>query len=173
VRTSNRPESIIAPAREALRAIDPALPIVETHTLAEEVDASLWSERLTASLATIFAVMAAILTAVGLYGLLAYSVAQRRQEIGIRMALGAAAGDIGRDIGQPAILMAAIGVAIGVGVVVLVAPAMRALLYGIAATDTLTLCTTAIFVFLVVGLSAAVPILRALQVDPASALRLD
>jgi predicted permease len=173
VRTANRPESIIAPAREALRSIDPALPIVETHTLAEEVDASLWSERLTASLVTIFAAMAAILTAVGLYGLLAYSVAQRRREIGIRMALGAAAGDIGRDVGQPAILMAAIGVAIGVSVVLLVAPAIRALLYGIAATDTLTLLTTASFVFLVAALSAAVPILRALRIDPARALRQD
>ncbi len=173
VRTANRPESIIAPARDALRLIDPALPIVETHTLAEEVDATLWSERLMASLATIFAVMAAVLTAVGLYGLLAYSVAQRRREIGIRMALGAAAGDIGRDIGQPAILMAGIGVSIGLAVVLLAAPAIRALLYGIAASDGLTLCITAIFVFLVAAFSAAVPILRALQVDPASALRQD
>ena len=100
VRTRGRPESIIQSVRQALTALDPAVPFVEIRTLAEEVDGSTAAERLTAVLASIFATIAVFLTAVGLYGLLAYVVAQRRREIGITMALGAQTVDIGVLVGR-------------------------------------------------------------------------
>jgi predicted permease len=171
VRTRNRPESIINPVREALRAVDPGMPIVEIHTLAEEVSASLWSERLVAFLAVIFAVFAVLLTAVGLYGLLAYAVSQRTREIGIRMALGARSADISISIGGRSLVTVALGLVIGIVGALALAPAVRALLYGIAPSDPLTLLITAVSIFLVAAAAIAMPLLHALRVDPAIALR--
>jgi predicted permease len=171
VRTGNRPESIINPVREALRAVDPGMPIVEIHTLAEEVSASLWSERLVAFLAVIFAVFAVLLTAVGLYGLLAYAVSQRTREIGIRMALGARSADISISIGGRSLLTVAIGLVLGIAGALALAPAVRTLLYGIAPSDPLTLCITAVSIFLIAAAAIAMPLFHALRVDPAIALR--
>jgi predicted permease len=171
IRTANRPDAIINPVREALRSIDPQLPIVEIHTLAEEVSASLWSERLVATLATIFGALAALLTAVGLYGLLAYAVAQRTREIGIRMALGARLSDISHTIGGQALAMVACGLIVGIAAAFLAAPAVRSLLYGIAPHDALTLCLTVVFLLVIAVAATVVPILRALRIDPATALR--
>jgi predicted permease len=171
VRTRTRPESVIQPVREILRSIDAQLPIVEVHTLAEEVDSSLWSERLVAALASIFGALAALLAAVGLYGLLAYAVAQRTREIGIRMALGARPESILGLMGRQALLMVACGIATGLGAAVLAAPAVRGLLYGVAANDAATLLAAASFVALIAALAVAVPIARAVRVEPSVALR--
>jgi predicted permease len=171
VRTANRPDSIISPVRDALRSIDPQLPIVEIHTLAEEVSASLASERLIATLASTFGALAALLTAVGLYGLLAYAVAQRTREIGIRMALGARLADISRTIGGQALGTVASGLVIGIAATFFAAPAVRSLLYGIDPHDVLSLCLTAAFLLLIAAAATFVPILRALRIDPATALR--
>jgi predicted permease len=171
VRTANRPDSIIGPVRESLRALDPALPIIETHTLAEEVSDSLWSERLVATLASAFGALAAILTAVGLYGLLAYAVAQRTREIGIRMALGARVADISRTIGGQALVMIAIGLFLGLGAALLASPAIRSLLYETPPRDALSLSFTAVFILIVGAAATAIPIARAMGIDPAIALR--
>jgi predicted permease len=114
VRTRVRPESIFEPVRKALAATDPSVAFLEIHTLADEVDASTASERLTAALASIFGAIAALLVGVGIYGLLAYAVAQRKREIGIRMALGARLADIRGLIGRQVCLMVACGVAAGI-----------------------------------------------------------
>ncbi len=171
VRTGNRPESIIHPVREALRAVDPGMPIVEIHTLAEEVSASLWSERIVATLAAIFGVFAAFLTAVGLYGLLAYAVSQQTREIGIRMALGARSADISISIGGRSLATVALGLIIGIAGALALAPAVRTLLYGIAPSDPVTLCITAISILFIAAAATAMPLLHALRVDPAIALR--
>ncbi len=105
VRTHRRPESLIQPVRQAFTALDPALPFTEVHTLSEEVDDSAAPERLTAILASIFGLFAALLAAVGLYGLLAYAVAQRQREIGIRMALGALPRSIAKLVGGQALVL--------------------------------------------------------------------
>ena len=171
VRTRTRPETIIRPVRRELAALDPALPFIEVHTLAEEVDASAASERLTATLASLFGVLAAMLAALGIYGLLSYAVAQRRREIGVRMALGARPGDIGRMIGRQALALVTAGTAAGLAVAWVAAPAIRSLLYGVTPADGMSLATAAAFVLLVSALATAIPAGRATRVEPASALR--
>jgi hypothetical protein len=173
VRTRGRPESIIQPVRQALTALDPAVPFVEISTLAEEVDASTAGERVIAALASIFGTIAALLTAVGLYGLLAYVVAQRRREIGIRMALGAQSTDIGVLVGRQALAMVVGGMVLGLGAAVVAAQWMRSLLYGVAPSDPSSLAAAAIFVALVTAVAIAIPVARATHIEPAIALRQD
>jgi predicted permease len=171
VRTRGRPESIVQSVRQALAALDPAVPFVEISTLAEEVDASTAGERLTAVLASIFGTIAALLTAVGLYGLLAYVVTQRRREIGIRMALGARTADIGVLVGRQAVAMVAGGLALGLGASAAAAQWMRSLLYGVAPSDPTSLAAAAVFVALVAAVAIAIPVARATHIEPAAALR--
>ena len=167
VRTHRRPESLIQPVRRAFAA----LPVAEVHTLAEEVDDSAAPERLTAILASIFGIFAALLAAVGLYGLLAYAVAQRQREIGIRMAMGARPRAIARLIGGQALVLAAAGVVVGLAGALVLAPMAGALLYGVGPTDPASLLAAAALVALVAALAAFVPAARAAKVDPAVALR--
>jgi predicted permease len=171
VRTTRRPESVIEPVRRALASLDPTLPFTEINTMSEEVDASLAPERMTAALASIFGVVAAALAAIGIYGLLAYAVAQRRREIGIRMAIGARSTDIVRMIGGQTIAMAAAGIAVGLGVSFVAAPWIRSLLYGIAPADPISLATAALFVIAVSAAATAIPAARATRIQPAIALR--
>jgi len=171
VRTRGRPESIVQPVRQALTALDPAVPFVEISTLAEDVDASTAGERLTAALASLFATIAVSLTAVGLYGLLAYVVAQRQREIGIRMALGARTVDIGVLVGRQTLAMVAGGIVLGLAAAVASAQWMRSLLYGVAPSDPRSLAAAAAFVALVAAVAIAIPLARATHVEPAAALR--
>jgi predicted permease len=171
VRTRMRPDSMIQPVRRALAAMDPALPIIETHTLAEEVAASAAPERLTASLASLFGILAAALTSVGIYGLLAYAVTQRRREIGIRVALGAQPGDVGRMIGRQSLVLVAIGVTAGLGAAWAAGPAIRSLLYGVTPSDGAALGAAAGVVVAVSALATVIPTVRASRIEPASALR--
>ena len=171
VRTRMRPDAIIQPAREILAQLGPALPFTEINTMSEEIDASAAPERLTASLASIFAALAALLAAIGIYGLLAYAVAERRREIGIRMALGARALDIAKMIGWQAVAMTAAGVAIGLAAAIFTAPLVRALLYGVAPLDPMSFALAATFVMILTIVASAIPAMRAARIDPAIALR--
>jgi predicted permease len=173
VRTAIRPESIIGPVREVVRTLDPQLPIVETHTLAEEVEATLWSERLVAALASTFGAIAALLAAIGLYGLLAYSVSQRTREIGIRMALGADAPRVFALISSEAAILVGAGASLGLLTASPTLPLARNLLYGIAPNDFSTQAMSILFVVLIASAAIAIPLLRALRIDPAIALRHD
>jgi len=171
VRTRMSPQSIIDPVRHAMADLDPALPFTEIETMSEEVAASAAGERLTASLASTFGALAAALAAIGIYGLLAYTVAQRRREIGIRMALGARPLDIGEMIGRQALVLVAVGLALGLGASRLAGPWIRSLLYGIAPWDPVSLVSAALFVAAVAAAATAIPAMRATRVEPASALR--
>jgi len=171
VSTRSTPEQVIQPVRKALASLDSGLPFTEIHTLAEEVDASAAPERLTAALATLFGFFATLLAAVGIYGLLAFAVEQRRREIGIRMALGARASDIGRMLGLQAGAMVAGGVILGLAGALLAGRWVRALLYGVAPADSLSLASAALLVALVSAAATAIPAMRATRVQPASALR--
>jgi predicted permease len=171
VRTHRRPESLIQPVRRAFAALAPTLAFTEIHTLAEEVDDSAAPERLTAILASIFGLFAALLAAVGLYGLLAYAVAQRQREIGIRMALGARPQAIANLVGGQALVLVAIGVALGLAAAFLLAPLAGAVLYGVGPADPASMAAAALLVALVASLAAFIPAARAARVDPAIALR--
>jgi putative ABC transport system permease protein len=171
VRTRMQPDSMVQPVRRELAALDPALPIIEIHTLAEEVEASAAAERLTATLGSLFGLLAAVLAALGIYGLLSFAVAQRRREIGIRMAIGARPTDIAHMIGRQAFVMVAAGLAIGLIAAWQAAPAIQSILYGVAPTDAVSLGAAAGFVMIVSGFSTAIPAFKATRVQPASALR--
>jgi len=134
-------------------------------------DASTAGERLTAALASVFGTIAALLTAVGLYGLLAYVVAQRRREIGIRMALGAQTVDIGVLVGSQALAMVVGGMVLGLGASAAAAQWMRSLLYGVAPSDPGSIAAAAVFVALVAAAAIAIPVARATHIEPAAALR--
>jgi predicted permease len=171
VRTRMRPEGIEQPVRKALAALDPALPFVEVHTMAEEVESSASPERLTAGVASSFGLMAALLAAVGIYGLMAYVVAQRKREIGIRMALGARPLEISRMIGGQALWMSAAGTVIGIAAAIPAARWIRSLLYSVPPSDPQSLSAAVAVVLLVTVAAALVPASRAAHVEPAVALR--
>ncbi len=171
VRTRVPPQSIIHPVRQVLVALDPVLPFTEIEVMSDEVHASAAGERLTAALASLFGALAALLAAIGIYGLLAYAVAQRRREIGIRMALGARPLDIGEMIGRQALAMVTIGVALGLIAALFAAPLIHSLLYGVAPWDPLALTLAALFVVMVSAAATAIPLGRASRIDPAVALR--
>jgi len=171
VRTRGRPEDVINPVRQAIASLDRSLPIIEIDTLAAEVDASAAGERLTATLGTIFALLAVLLSAAGIYALLAYATTQRRREIGIRMALGATAANISALIGRQTLVTVIGGVIIGLIAARVTAPLISSLLYGVAPLDPSSLTTAAFIVLAMAALAAAIPALRAARIDPSSALR--
>ena len=171
VRTQNRPESVIQPVRRALNAIDPRLAFYEIHTLAEEVDATLWAERLLAWLSSIFAGLAAALAMLGIYATLAYAIAQSRREIGIRVALGARAGDVLRLLSARPTRSAVLGVAAGLSSFYAATPAFRSVLYEVSPADPASLISAALAVLAVSWAATLVAIRGAFQIDPAALLR--
>ena len=171
VRTRIPPESMIQPVRRELAALDPALPFTEIHTLEEEVDASAASERLTASIASLFGSLAALLAAVGIYSLLSYAIAQQRREIGIRMAVGAAPTDIARMVGRRSLGLVAFGLIAGLIAAWQTAPAMQSLLYDVPPFDPRSLAAGALFVLAISAFATAIPALRAMRIEVSAALR--
>ena len=171
VRTSGRTSALIQPVRQAMASLDPALPFVEVYTLSDEVDASAAPERLTAELASILAIFAAVLAGVGLYGLLAFTVSQRRKEIGIRVALGASPSEIAGMIGLQALALSAAGATVGIAAAWALAPLAGSILYGVAPRDALSMSLAAAFVVLISLAAAVLPAVRAGRVDAATALR--
>lgn len=171
VRTRMRPESIIEPVRKVLASLDPSIPFLEVHTLAEEVDNTTAGDRLTAALSSLFGFIAALLAGAGIYGLLAYVVTERRREIGIRMALGAQPAQIGELIARQTLSMTAVGVTLGLGGALMAEPGIRSLLYGISPQDPRSLIPAVALVSLTTALATIIPALRATRVDPMVALR--
>jgi predicted permease len=171
VRTANDPSGIINSVRDLLRSLDSRLPFYEIHTLQQEVDGSLWQERLVAALSSVFGVMAAVLAGVGLYGMLAQAVTQRKREIGIRMALGALPGAIIRLVSWQAMAPVVAGVATGLAIFVMASRWIANLLYGIRPSDPMTVIFSVVFVAVVAAFAVAVPGWQAVRVDPSKALR--
>jgi predicted permease len=171
VRTKNRPESIIQPVRGVLNEIDPRLPFFEVRTLAEEVDATLWAERLLAWLSAVFAGVAAVLATLGVYATLAYAIEQSRREIGIRVALGARAADVLRLFSARPMRFAGLGVLLGVIGFYAATPAFRSVLYEVSSTDPRTVVSAVAAVLLIALAATVVAVTGALRVDPAIVLR--
>jgi predicted permease len=171
VRTAADPASIVEPARKVLYDIDPNLPFTEIDLLSGEVDSTTAAERLTAQLVSAFAAIAALIAAVGIYGLLAYVVAQRRREIGIRIAVGATPSEIGGMIGWQAARTALAGIALGLAAAWFASPLIRSLLFGVEPHDPATLALAALFLAIVTAAAVAAPAWRASRVHPVEALR--
>lgn len=173
VRTAGDPASIVEPVRKALAAINPALPFTEIDLLANEVASTTAAERLTAQLVTAFAAIAALIAAVGIYGLFAYVVAQRRREIGIRIAIGATPSEIGAMIAHQAARTALAGIALGLASSWFAAPLIRSLLFEVEPHDPAALATAALFIAAIAALATAGPAWRAARTNPTTALRYD
>jgi predicted permease len=157
----------------AVRGVDPAQPIGRLRTLDDLVARSVSPRRFLLALITAFAVMALVLASLGIYGVIAQGVAQRRREIGIRLALGATAGEILRAVIGQALLLALAGLALGLIATFALTKTIASLLYGLSATDAATHLIVVALLFTVALLAALVPARRAARVDPASALRAD
>ncbi len=171
VRTSGDPDTLFAAIRSAVREIDPALPVMNLRTMDEQVDRLHAQELLFARLAGVFGLLVLVLSAVGLYGLMAYSVARRSGEIGVRMALGALPGHVLRQFLGESLALIVIGLVLGAAGAWGTAHLVKSMLFGLTALDPLTYGLAG-FTLLVIGLAAAaVPAWRAARVDPTVALR--
>ena len=171
VRTRDNPVAVIAPVREILRRLAPGLPFIEVRTLRQEVEASLWQERLLAWLSTLFGGFAALLAGIGLYGSLDFGVKARRREIGVRAALGASPSRLVRFLSREALLVMSAGAAAGVTFYAASAKWIRQALYGVTSSDPLALAAALLVVTIVVLLAIVSAVWRASHMDAASALR--
>ena len=171
VRTAADPAALASAVREEIRKFDPNLPISHLLTMEQLLADSLSQQRFLTLLLGIFAALALLLSAVGIYGVLSYTVGERTNEIGIRMALGAAQTDVlAMVIGQGAKL-AVIGVAIGIAGGLAVTRLLSTLLFGVSAKDPVVFCAVAVLLLGVAVAACYVPARRAMQIDPLAALR--
>jgi ABC-type antimicrobial peptide transport system permease subunit len=171
VRTNLPAGALAADLRQALRDVDPTLPLTKVRPMSELVDRTLSSRRLLVSLIGGFAVVALGLAALGLYGLISYSVAQRTREIGIRMALGADAALVQRTVIRDTLRLAAFGLALGIAGSLAAARFLQSLLHGISAIDAPTYLVMTAGAFACAWLAGYVPARRASRIDPMIALR--
>jgi predicted permease len=171
VSTSGPPEALAKAAREAVRGVAPQQPVYQIATMDDVISASLASRRLLLTLLGAFAALALALSVAGVYGVMTYSVSQRTREIGIRMALGARAGDVTAMVLLDAARTTAAGVAAGLLVAALLVGALRAMLYGVGAHDPLTFVAAPVIIAVVGLLAGAIPALRAARIDPLGAMR--
>ena len=170
VRTAS-PETVIQPVRDLAQSIDPALPILQAVTMSDEIDRSLWQERLVAVLAASFSVFAMTLAAIGLYGIFAHYVASRRREIGLRVALGARWTHILWLVSRCALATVAVGFIAGLTAHTLAGPSIEGLLFEVSVLDPFSIIASAAFLTLVAGVAGVFPVLRAISADPVRTLR--
>ena len=171
VRTSTDPRRLIGQVEEAVWSIDPELPLADVRTMAEMTAEGGARRRLAAFCLTAFAVMAYILAAVGLYGVIAHAVTQRTPEIGIRMALGASAGGVAGMVVRQGLRLVGLGAAIGLILAIPFSQALRGLLFGVTGTDPITYLAIGLLLPGVGLIAVLVPARRAMQTDPAIVMR--
>ena len=171
VRTTGDPESITRSLAVAVNSIDPDIPLAGVKTMDQMLSESLSFDRFGMVLYGSFAALALLLAAVGIYGVMAFAVAQRTQEFGIRMALGAAGGQILNLVLREGATLALIGLGLGLGCAYLVGRAMQSTLYGVSALDLGAFGAVAVILLAAVGLACYIPARRASRVDPMVALR--
>lgn len=171
VRASSSISSAITALQRQAQAVDPAVPVFDVTSLNDIIAASLFAQRISASLLGVLGNVALLLAAVGLYGVMAYSVAQRTNEIGIRMALGALSRDVLRLVLGQAAKLAMMGVVVGTAVALALTRLMSTLLFGVSATDPTTFAGVALLLVVVALAASYVPVRRAMKLDPVVALR--
>jgi len=171
VRTSMDPSAIVSRVMQEVHRIDRAVPVYGVETMTAHVAQSLWQQRIASTLIGLFGVVAALLASVGLYGVIAHSVAERTREIGIRVAVGANPGDIRRFILAQGFSVVAIGMTIGFVTAVAAGQLVRGLIYDISPHDPITLVVVSLLLAGVSLLAAVIPAQRATRIDPVTALR--
>lgn len=171
VRSDMSTAAVVGLVRAAANSIDSKVQPLESDDLEGLLHVSLFANRMAATLASVLGALGILLAAIGIYGVLSYSVSQRFREIGIRMALGAQSRDILRLVVGQGLLLAVIGAATGTAIGLVATSAMASLLFGVSPTDPLTFIAVACVVTLAAGFAAYIPARRALRVDPMVALR--
>jgi predicted permease len=171
VRTALEPDQFIVNIPKVVQRLDPNLPIENLRTMPEQIRQNVFLDRLIGVLSSAFAALATLLAAIGLYGVLAYTVAQRTREIGVRMALGAAPGRVRRMVLGQVGVMTAIGGVIGLAAAIAIGRVAESLLYGLKGSDPIVLAASAIALVIVALGAGLVPAIRASRIDPMIALR--
>jgi len=170
-RSTADPSTLTGSIRDAIRAVDKDQPIYRVLTMEQVVSNSVAQKRFSMLLLVIFAGVALVLAAVGIYGVMSYSVTQRTHEIGIRMALGAQPGNVLALVVRQGMVMTLLGVGIGLAGALAVTRVMASLLFGIGAHDPLTFAAISVLLGAVALIASLIPALRATKVDPMIALR--
>jgi macrolide transport system ATP-binding/permease protein len=173
VRTASSPSGVLAPVRREVSSLDKSLPVFGISTMQEQANLSLWQQRMAVYLISVFGALALFLAGLGLYGVMAHSVAQRTNEIGIRMALGAKHGDLLKLVTGRAFEMVVAGVAIGIVGELALKRLLSGLLYGVSSADVSTFIVISILQAAVGLLASYIPARRATKVDPVVALRFE
>jgi putative ABC transport system permease protein len=171
VRCQGDPRAMAAPVRSEILAIDKEQPATYVRTMEQHLADSIAPDRLTTILLVVFSTIALVVATVGLYGLISYSVAQRTQEMGMRLALGAMPGDIRRLVMRQGLLLAVLGIAIGLAGSYFLTAFLKSLLFEVSATDVWTYASCAILFVTVALVASYVPARRAARCDPLDALR--
>jgi predicted permease len=171
VRTASRPDAAFASIRETMRRLDPNIPMYNARTMEAQLDQSLLNDRLVATLSTAFGVLATLLAVVGLYGVMAFTVARRTREIGVRMALGAVHTDVIWLVMREVFVLVGSGLALGLLAAAVATRAIASQLYGVTAGDPGTMIAAATLLLAVALIAGYVPARRATRVNPVLALR--
>jgi putative ABC transport system permease protein len=168
---SGEPASITSAVREQIRLSDGALPVFQVSTMEDLRQRSFWQYRLFGVMFGLFGAIALVLASIGVYGVLSYSVSQRTQEIGVRVALGAERRDVLRLIIGHGLKLGAIGIVVGIVGAAFVTPAIRTVLYNVTPTDPISFSGVAVFLLFVATVASYIPARRAMAVDPIVAIR--
>jgi putative ABC transport system permease protein len=171
VRTASNPADVAAAVRNAVWQIDHDQPVIQMRTMENVISESLWQQHLSALMLGVFAAIALLLSAVGIYGVLSYSVSRRAHEIGIRMAVGAERSDVLKLVVGHGLKLALAGISIGVAGGLTLTRFLSSLLYGVKATDPATFVSVALLLLAVALIAVYIPARRATKVDPMVALR--
>jgi ABC-type antimicrobial peptide transport system permease subunit len=173
VHTEGDAAALLGPAQAAVRALDPNLPVENAKTMAQQVRENVFLDRMISTLSAGFAVLATVLAAIGLYGVLAYTVTQRTREFGLRMALGADGASVRSLVLGHVAKMTAVGAAVGLVAAVGIGRLAQALLFELQGYDPTVLAVSAILLALVAAAAGLLPALRASRIQPMVALRQD
>jgi predicted permease len=157
--------------RDAVRDLDPTVSLFSTGTMAQQLDLPLFPARVAASALGAFGILALILAATGIYGVMAYAVSRRTREIGIRMAIGASQAQVLGMIGRRALMLIGTGTAVGLGLALIVARLLGQILYGVEPTDPVTYAAVFLMILAIAAVACCIPALRAIRINPVSALR--